>query len=66
MPSSFLHSIYGHGYVVSIIVHFKIQRWYESPKNKQKKKSQIKESKKIKVKTSDGENGRVHFYIGLL
>lgn len=42
---------------MSIIVHFKIQLWYE------RKKTLICQRK---VKTSDGKIGRVHFYIGQL
>lgn len=51
-------------YVMSIIVPLKIN--VESPKEREKKELQSNLSEKRKVKTSDEENWRVHFYIDLL
>lgn len=56
MPSLF--------YTVYMVVHFKIQHWYKSPRKKEPQ-SNLSKEKKIKKKgekTSDGENGTCAFF----
>lgn len=53
MPSLFLHSIYGHIYVMSIVVRFESQRWYESQKRALVLSVKRKKSKNFRWRESD-------------